>query len=194
MITPLLVTFQISSAGVIIREKRASILTQIRIGKSSTAHVTLDDELVARIHCIVEQVEPGQLVVIDMGSTLGTHVNGQRVRKGRLVVGDTLLLGGTSLKITAITAEGAPEKQSPLQNIVDRAKALKAKATEERKQHAQELSDSWKMFEATPLRRQSLSNLLCFFVIALQGDDPRHAAIAKELDRRFPVEEEPKDN
>ncbi len=44
----------------------------------------LDDERVSRMHAIIEVSGPGDVSIIDLGSTKGTFVNGQKVNKAKL--------------------------------------------------------------------------------------------------------------
>src|SRR5687768_6394861 len=76
----------------------------VKIGRLSTAHLRLDDEKVARIHAILEVSPSGQIHVIDMGSSEGTFLNGERVHKGRVTLGDELKLGDTRVVIEAAEA------------------------------------------------------------------------------------------
>ncbi len=69
----------------------------IKIGRLSSAHLRLDDEKVSRIHAVVEVSDGGEVSVIDMGSTEGTFVNGEKVNKAVLHPGDEMRIGDTSL-------------------------------------------------------------------------------------------------
>jgi TonB family protein len=71
----------------------------IKIGRLSSAHLRLDDEKVSRVHSVIEVAADGALSIIDMGSVEGTYVNGKRVNKGRIVFGDEIRLGETTLRI-----------------------------------------------------------------------------------------------
>jgi hypothetical protein len=71
----------------------------IKIGRLSSAHLSLEDEKISRIHSVIEVSPDGALSIIDMGSVEGTFVNGKRVNKGALVSGDEITLGGTRLVI-----------------------------------------------------------------------------------------------
>lgn len=73
----------------------------VRIGRASSVQVVLDDASVGRIHCIVE-TRPHP-TIIDLGSTSGTFVNGQKVNKCALHVGDRITIGVFTLEV--VTAE-----------------------------------------------------------------------------------------
>jgi pSer/pThr/pTyr-binding forkhead associated (FHA) protein len=78
----------------------------VKIGKLSTSHVRLDDETVSRMHAVVE-VTGDDVHVIDLGSTRGTLLNGQKVNKAKLNDGDELMLGDTKIVVGLDLAAGA---------------------------------------------------------------------------------------
>lgn len=69
---------------------------QIVIGRSLKNAVQLADETVSRQHARLEY-EAGGHVIVDLGSTNGTYVNGKRVDRRRLSPGDRVVLGKTRL-------------------------------------------------------------------------------------------------
>ena len=69
----------------------------IKIGRLSSAHLRLEDEKVSRIHAVVEVSADGQVNIIDMGSSEGTFVNGEKVNKAGLKPGDEIKLGDTRI-------------------------------------------------------------------------------------------------
>jgi hypothetical protein len=72
----------------------------IKIGRLASAHLKLDDPRVARIHAVIEATSDGQgFSIIDMGSTDGTYVNGERVSKERIGHGDEVTVGDCRLVI-----------------------------------------------------------------------------------------------
>ena len=82
-------TFRIFKGDQLLREERLS-LSVIKVGKVPSAHLKLDDETVSRMHAIIEVNGPGDVSIIDLGSTKGTFVNGQKVNKAKLQSGDTI--------------------------------------------------------------------------------------------------------
>src|SRR5215212_4503332 len=99
-------TFRIFKGDVLIREERLS-LSVIKLGKVPSAHLKLDDETVSRMHAIIEVNGPGDVSIIDLGSTKGTFVNGQKVNKAKLQSGDTIVVGETRIEL----AIGAGEEE-----------------------------------------------------------------------------------
>src|SRR5438874_1868591 len=81
---------------------RTETLTQdiIKIGKLSSSHLRIDDESVSRMHAVIEIVGASEIYVIDLGSTKGTVVNGQKINKCRIQSGDEIMLGDTRVVIT----------------------------------------------------------------------------------------------
>jgi len=65
----------------------------IKIGKLASSHLRLDDETVSRMHAVVEVTGPGEVQLIDLGSTRGTLVNGERINKAILKSGDHVHFG-----------------------------------------------------------------------------------------------------
>jgi pSer/pThr/pTyr-binding forkhead associated (FHA) protein len=72
----------------------------VTIGRLPDCTITLNDPNISRRHA---EVHPGEaIVVVDLGSTNGTKVNGLRI-SGRQVLadGDIISLGGTHLRFEA---------------------------------------------------------------------------------------------
>src|SRR5262245_27805755 len=104
-------TFKIFKGDQLIREEKLS-LSVIKLGKVPSAHLKLDDETVSRMHAIIEVNGPGDVSIIDLGSTKGTFVNGQKVNKAKLQSGDTIVVGETRIElgIGAGDEDDAPTK------------------------------------------------------------------------------------
>ncbi len=100
-------TFRIFKGDQLVREERLS-LSVIKLGKVPSAHLKLDDETVSRMHAIIEVNGPGDVSIIDLGSTKGTFVNGQKVNKAKLQSGDTIVVGETRIEL----AIGAGEEEA----------------------------------------------------------------------------------
>ncbi len=67
------------------------------VGRGKGCDLVLPDPRVSREHARLERGPEGTEVV-DLGSTNGTFVNGQRVRRRRLRHGDRLQVGGAVLE------------------------------------------------------------------------------------------------
>src|SRR6478752_1845280 len=96
---------------------RTETLTQdiIKVGKLSSSHLRIDDEAVSRMHAVIEIAGPGEIYIIDLGSTKGTLVNGQKVNKTKLQSGDQIILGGTKLVVTVGEPVAAQQDDGPTQ-------------------------------------------------------------------------------
>ena len=59
------------------------------VGREDSCDLTLDHKSVSKLHCVLVRTE-GLVLVRDLGSTNGTRVNGQRVRRAALLPKDRL--------------------------------------------------------------------------------------------------------
>jgi len=97
-------TFRLYKGDQFLREEKLA-LPVIKVGKLSSSHLRLDDESVSRMHAVIEVTGPGDVSIIDLGSTKGTFVNGQKVNKAKLQSGDTVVVGDTRIEVTIGGAE-----------------------------------------------------------------------------------------
>lgn len=79
---------------------------RVRLGKSpspegSAALMTLADPYMSRSHAAIE-AGTGGAVLLDLGSTNGTFVNGARVERAILQNGDQVRMGHTTLRVTFV--------------------------------------------------------------------------------------------
>lgn len=72
----------------------------ITIGRLSDCDVPVSEESVSRRHAEVRR-RGSDIVVVDLGSTNGTKVNGAGIRERRLVDGDEITVGSTRLRFEA---------------------------------------------------------------------------------------------
>src|SRR5450432_1655754 len=110
-------TFRIFKGDQFVREEKLS-LSVIKLGKVPSAHLKLDDETVSRMHAIIDVNGPGDVSIIDLGSTKGTFVNGQKVNKAKLQSGDTIVVGETKIELSIGAGEEIEEQtkvQAPVQ-------------------------------------------------------------------------------
>jgi pSer/pThr/pTyr-binding forkhead associated (FHA) protein len=68
------------------------------VGRQGIADVCLDSRSISKIHCVLVKTD-GLMFVRDLGSTNGTRVNGQRVRRAALLPGDELALARLKFRI-----------------------------------------------------------------------------------------------
>ncbi|HWL88852.1 MAG TPA: FHA domain-containing protein [Polyangiaceae bacterium] len=77
----------------------------LRIGTDPRSQLSIDDTTASRTHAVVEVREDGP-TLIDLGTNSGTWVNGARVNRCRLRVGDDIRIGTTHIHVERIE-EGA---------------------------------------------------------------------------------------
>jgi len=91
--------FDIFKDGALLRTESLS-QDIIKVGKLPSSHLRLDDASVSRIHAVIERSSEGEVYIIDLGSSKGTMVNGQKVNKQKLQSGDEILLGDIRIVFT----------------------------------------------------------------------------------------------
>ena len=125
----------------------------IKIGRLASAHLKLDDPKVARIHAVIEATSDGNgFSIIDMGSTDGTFVNGERVSKEKLADGDEIRVGDCRLVVALDGLSDAPAvAAAPRAIAVSSSSALEVVPAAESLEPASELTP-----EAEPLPHPEL--------------------------------------
>jgi hypothetical protein len=73
---------------------------QILIGRSSDLDMVLVEDMVSRKHARIA-MQSDQIWIEDLGSTNGTFVNGEKIKRARLKEGDRVLIGTSILKLIA---------------------------------------------------------------------------------------------
>jgi hypothetical protein len=106
--------FRLFKGDQFLREERLNV-SVIKVGKLSSSHLRLDDESVSRMHAVIEVTPAGEVSIIDLGSTKGTFVNGQKVNKAKLQSGDLIVLGDTRIEVTFATED----EESPTKVALD---------------------------------------------------------------------------
>lgn len=91
-------------------ERRESVSQDIiKVGKDPRSHLRIDDDAASRMHAVIEVGGPDDVTLIDLGNDPGTLVNGARVNKCKLHVGDKIEIGGTQVMLESVqAAEAAP--------------------------------------------------------------------------------------
>jgi pSer/pThr/pTyr-binding forkhead associated (FHA) protein len=91
---------------------------QILVGRSSDLDMVLVEDMVSRKHARIA-MQGDQIWIEDLGSTNGTFVNGEKIKRARLKEGDRVLIGTSILKVIAggsAPRDGADVKRD-LENV-----------------------------------------------------------------------------
>lgn len=81
---------------------------EVVVGRSSELDVVLVEDMVSRRHAKIT-VAGDQIFIQDLGSTNGTFVNGEKVKRVRLHEGDRVLIGTSIIKVVGSEGEAPPE-------------------------------------------------------------------------------------
>jgi pSer/pThr/pTyr-binding forkhead associated (FHA) protein len=70
----------------------------VLVGRKEDCDIRLDHKSISKIHCAIVKTD-GLLLLRDLGSTNGTRVNGQRVRRAALLPNDQLHIASLRFKV-----------------------------------------------------------------------------------------------
>ncbi|MCB9592933.1 MAG: DUF4388 domain-containing protein [Sandaracinaceae bacterium] len=76
---------------------------ELVVGRSSELDMVLVEDMVSRRHAKIT-VTGDQIFIQDLGSTNGTFVNGEKIKRARLQEGDRILIGTSIIKLVAADA------------------------------------------------------------------------------------------
>src|SRR5687767_1856163 len=79
---------------------------EITIGRSSDLDMVLVEDMVSRKHAKIT-TDDKAVSIQDLGSTNGTFVNGEKIRKVELKDGDRILIGTSIIKLVALDGQTA---------------------------------------------------------------------------------------
>jgi len=88
----------------------------VLIGRKEDCDIHLDHKSISKIHCVVVKTD-GLLLLRDLGSTNGTRVNGQRVRRAALLPNDHLNIASLRYKVEFLAERTAPRPDEHTQHL-----------------------------------------------------------------------------
>ena len=87
----------------------------VLVGRKDDCDLRLDHKSVSKLHCVLVKTD-GLLLLRDLGSTNGTRVNGQRVRRAALLPNDRLTIANFHYRIIygtdLVDAPASPEEHT----------------------------------------------------------------------------------
>ena len=87
------------------------------VGRREECDLRIPHKSVSKMHCIIVRTD-GLLLLRDLGSTNGTRVNGQRVRRAALLPNDQVSIAGFKFRVFF-----GPDEQRPPQDRTQRLDA-----------------------------------------------------------------------
>src|SRR2546425_5597097 len=78
------------------------------VGRREECDLRLDHKSVSKLHCVIVKTD-GLLLLRDLGSTNGTRVNGQRVRRAALLPNDQISIANQKFRVYLGPDEAAAE-------------------------------------------------------------------------------------
>lgn len=123
------------------------------VGRKEDCDLRLDHKSISKQHCVIVKTD-GLLLIRDLGSTNGTRVNGQRVRRAALLPNDQLSVAGVRFRVHLGAGEPvpAPGDYTMQMDAADVAAILKKKEEEEKDQSSEE-------FPALPIKNNQLPDV-----------------------------------
>jgi pSer/pThr/pTyr-binding forkhead associated (FHA) protein len=89
---------------------------EIIVGRSSELDMVLVEDMVSRKHAKITAAGD-QIVIQDLGSTNGTFVNGEKIKKARLKEGDRILIGTSIIKLVAVDNSQVVSEEAARQRL-----------------------------------------------------------------------------
>lgn len=106
-VSPLVFTIKKDGAEVGTKEfNQRSIL----IGRGDAANLHIDDPKASKLHAVIDITTDEEIHILDLGSTNGTKVNGEKIHRQKIGVGDEISVGHTTLTFAFRTLSEAEEK------------------------------------------------------------------------------------
>ena len=101
----------------------------IIVGRSSDLDMVLVEDMVSRKHARIT-MQQDQIWIEDLGSTNGSFVNGEKIKRARLKEGDRVLIGTSILKV--IAGEGSRADGTDAKRDLENVAAARGRTTQAR--------------------------------------------------------------
>jgi hypothetical protein len=125
------------------------------VGRRDDCDLNLNHKSVSKIHCVLVKTD-GLLLLRDLGSTNGTRVNGQRVRRAALLPNDQLAIAGLRFRVY-LGPDDVPSPEDRTQSIdAEEVRKLVKKAYDRASQIIEEHSDALVRVAEALLEREVL--------------------------------------
>jgi hypothetical protein len=95
---------------------------EVVIGRGGELDIVLVEDMVSRKHAKIRTAD-GKIVIEDLGSTNGTFVNGEKIKRARLKANDRVLVGTSIMKLVETNAPGDAKDFKPTERSGDPSKA-----------------------------------------------------------------------
>jgi pSer/pThr/pTyr-binding forkhead associated (FHA) protein len=89
---------------------------EIVVGRSSELDMVLVEDMVSRKHAKISATSDN-ILIQDLGSTNGTFVNGEKIKKVRLKEGDRILIGTSIIKLVAVDSSSAMSEEKAREQL-----------------------------------------------------------------------------
>src|SRR5437763_11683006 len=86
------------------------------VGGKEECHIRLDHKSISKMHCVLAKTD-GLLLLRDLGSTNGTRVNGQRVRRAALLPNDQLQIASLRYAVQLAPQESPVDPDELTQHL-----------------------------------------------------------------------------
>ena len=86
------------------------------VGRREDCDLRLEHKSVSKMHCVIVKTD-GMLMLRDLGSTNGTRVNGQRVRRAMLLPDDQLHIATYKFKVQLGPDSAPPQHDEHTQHL-----------------------------------------------------------------------------
>jgi pSer/pThr/pTyr-binding forkhead associated (FHA) protein len=130
----------------------------VLVGRKEDCDLQLDHKSISKLHCVIVKTD-GLLLLRDLGSTNGTRVNGQRVRRAALLPNDQLNIASLRFKVEFTREEEAagPDEYTQQMDAGDVRKMLKKKTAAEDESDSDD--DSGEDLDLPPIQANALPDV-----------------------------------